>query len=144
MPDQKSNRILIIDDDEITLSLVGYRLQKEGFRVDAARDGVSAIDMLRQHDYGVILLNILLPRLDGFGILQYLDEYQPHMRSRVIILTAQADGAALSIAGTYRSIRKPLDYTELVVALRQRLTLLEADAGWNLRSASPAESLLPN
>lgn len=112
------NRILVVDDDEITLSLISYRMQKEGIAVDLARDGVTAIEKLRHFDYGVILLDILMPRLDGFGVLQFLHENRPHLLHQVIIMTALADQHSPTIPGTFRTIDKPLDYGRLIAMIR--------------------------
>jgi len=126
------NRVLVVDDDEITLSLVSFRMQKEGIAVDLARDGVTAIEKLRHIDYGVILLDILMPRLDGFGVLQFIHEDRPHLRHQVIIMTALADQHSPSIDGTFRTIDKPLDYGRLVKAVRECLAQLTqaAPASW--------------
>lgn len=116
-----TNRILVVDDDEITLSLISYRLQKEGIAADLARDGVSAIEKLRHFEYGVILLDILMPRLDGFGVLQFIHENRPHLRHQVIIMTVLADQHSPSIQGTFRTIDKPLDYGRLIMLVRECL-----------------------
>lgn len=127
-----STRVLVIDDDEITLSLASYRLQKEGFFVETASDGVTAIEKLKAGAFGAVVLDILMPRLDGFGVLQYISENQPHLRPHVIVMTALANDHTPAIEGTFRTIQKPLDYSELAALVRDCVarTAVDGSADW--------------
>lgn len=138
-----SRRVLVIDDDEITIALVAYRLQKEGLNVDSARDGVSAIAMMKNQSYDVILLDILMPRLDGFGVLQYLDENHPEMRARVIVMTALAETRDLRVDGTFRTLKKPLDYGELLKVVRERISA-PVGVSWTYDRQQFDRNALPN
>ena len=138
-----ANRILIIDDDEITIALAGYRLQKAGLIVDSARDGLSAIGMMQNQFYSVVLLDILLPRLDGFGVLQYLNENHSDMRSRIIVMTPVADPHQLCVEGTFRTLRKPLDYSQLVEVVLERISS-PVSSPWSYSSAEFDRGALPN
>ena len=127
-----STRVLIIDDDEITLALASYRLQKEGFAVETASDGMTAIEKLKAGAYGAVVLDILMPRLDGFGVLQYINENQPHLRPHVIVMTALANDQTPAIEGTFRTIAKPLDYGDLAALVRECVarTAMDGSADW--------------
>jgi DNA-binding NtrC family response regulator len=121
MPNLSPRRILIIENDEITASLIAYRLIKEGLTVETVRDGVSAIERLRANDFGAILLDLLMPRLDGFGVLQYINDCKPHLRSRIIVMTSIVEVPSPALEGTFRTIRKPLDYSSLASPVRECL-----------------------
>lgn len=121
MPNIAPRRILIIENDEITASLITYRLVKEGLTVETVRDGFTAIERLRSTDFGAILLDLLMPRLDGFGVLQYINDCKPHLRSRIIVMTSIVESPSPALEGTFRTIRKPLDYSSLASPVRECL-----------------------
>jgi DNA-binding NtrC family response regulator len=143
MPNIAPRRILIIEDDEITASLITYRLIKEGLTVETVRDGFSAIERLRSTEFGAILLDLLMPRLDGFGVLQYINDCKPHLRSRIIVMTSIVETPSPALEGTFRTLRKPLDYSSLASPVRECLAKSAADtpASWFGSSGQSLELL---
>jgi DNA-binding NtrC family response regulator len=141
MPDIAPRRILVIENDEITSSLITYRLVKEGLTVETVRDGVAAIERLRSMDFGAILLDLLMPRLDGFGVLQYINDCKPHLRSRILVMTSIVEVPSPVLEGTFRTIRKPLDYSSLASPVRECLaqTARDRSASWFASSGSSLE-----
>ena len=67
-------KILVVDDDDAIRSMVERVLKREKFQVESARDGHEAIEKLAQNDYGTVLLDLMMPRVDGHGVLRYLEE----------------------------------------------------------------------
>lgn len=65
-----SERILIVDDEPPIVELVAYNLQAAGFEVIAAKDGIEALDLLEKENPDLVLLDIMLPELDGFSVCQ--------------------------------------------------------------------------
>src|SRR3982074_919939 len=104
-----ANRILIVDDDEAIRVMVERVLRREQFEVDTARDGFEAIEKLAQSDYGTVLLDLMMPRIDGRGVLDYLQRHRPHIARSVIIMTANLpEGAeAARQQPTFRLLSKP-------------------------------------
>ena len=117
MPRQKSHppRVLIADDDQAIRQLVTTIIRREGLEVDAAADGAEAIEKLAEHDYAVILLDLMMPRLDGFGVIEFLVANPPESKPVVLVVTAYADQKFKSVdpdvvAGV---IRKPFEVADL-------------------------------
>ncbi len=108
-------RVLVADDDPSIRQLVCTIVKREGFSVDCAADGVEAIEYLGRHDYTVILLDLMMPRLDGFGVIQWLKQHQPEDKPVVLVITAYADQKFKEVdpeivAGV---IRKPFEIADL-------------------------------
>lgn len=81
-------RVLVVDDDDGIRQMVCKILERESFDVDRARDGAEAIDKLKQQDYDLVLLDLMMPRVDGYGVLRFLKETRPQKLSRVVVMTA--------------------------------------------------------
>jgi CheY-like chemotaxis protein len=89
--DKHSVRVLIADDDVSIRKLITTVLQRKGLKIDAATDGVEAIEKLRENEYAVILLDLMMPRTDGFGVVDYLRTNPPAQKPVVLIITAYGD-----------------------------------------------------
>jgi CheY-like chemotaxis protein len=83
----EKSRVLIVDDNEATCTLVTALLQRE-FDIDTAGDGLDAIETLKTKHYAAIVLDLRMPHLDGYGVLEYLRDNRPSLLPSVIILTA--------------------------------------------------------
>src|SRR3954467_9259261 len=79
--------VLLVDDNEPTCTLITALLRKD-FVVDVANDGLEAIEKLRTKTFGAIILDLLMPHLDGFGVLEHLQQTRPEMLRRVLVVTA--------------------------------------------------------
>ncbi len=79
-------RILIIDDDTSVRMLFTDTLTDEGFEVDTAMDGVEGLEKLKQGGYDLVLLDVMMPKLDGIGILTELAEHKPAKENKKIVL----------------------------------------------------------
>lgn len=83
--------ILIVDDEEDLLSLLRYNLEKEGFNTVLARDGVEALDAARSEDPDLIILDIMMPRMDGIEVCRRLRK-DAHLRTiPILMLTARTE-----------------------------------------------------
>lgn len=111
-------RVLLVDDDEAIRALVQKILERHHYQVEVARDGQEAIEKLRDADYDVVLLDLMMPRVDGFGVMQHLRESNPELLRRVIVMTAFTAAARDRIEPNCRLIAKPFDITELVGAIQ--------------------------
>lgn len=111
--------MLIVEDDPAIRRLVTMVLQRQGYRLEAASDGLEAVLKLGVCDYDVIVLDLMMPNLDGFTFLRTLAENQPE-RLRKVIVTSAASPAVIRermMGGAYRLLPKPFDIHELVDAV---------------------------
>jgi DNA-binding NtrC family response regulator len=111
---------LVVDDDAGIRVLVTRILARNGFIVDAARDGAEAIEKLLQRDYDVIALDLMMPRIDGFAVVKYLLKHHPELLGRVIVMTAFGAQALDKVCPPVaRFIEKPFDIDTLVHEARE-------------------------
>jgi two-component system copper resistance phosphate regulon response regulator CusR len=82
-------RILVIEDEPRILEFLRLGLEAEGFRVDAADDGAAGLGLALAEPYELVVLDLLLPRLDGFHVLGELRRARPEIP--VLILSARSD-----------------------------------------------------
>jgi twitching motility two-component system response regulator PilG len=112
----------VVDDDDAIRNMVERVLRREQFEVHSARDGFEAIEKLTQQDYGTVLLDLMMPRVDGHGVLRFLEEqHQAEVPPRVIVMTANVQ-AAFDTADkrpVFRVLSKPFDIHHLVSHVRE-------------------------
>lgn len=82
-------RLLVVDDDPVVVDMVGQLLEGEPYEVEAAADGQEALEAIARRRPDVILLDLLMPRLDGFAVLEQLRQDPEHALIPVIVLTAK-------------------------------------------------------
>lgn len=116
----RPKRILVVDDDAAIRVLLERVLRREHYEVDTARDGFEAIEKLSRHDYAAILLDLMMPRIDGRGVLDYLEKHRPESARSVIIMTANLPGGAEAAREqpVFRVLSKPFDIEQLVENVR--------------------------
>src|SRR5690349_10359780 len=71
---QARKKILVVDDDDAIRMMVERVLRREKFEVETARDGFEAIEKLSGGDYATVLLDLMMPRVDGLGVLRFLEQ----------------------------------------------------------------------
>lgn len=108
-------RVLIADDDQAIRQLVCTIVKREGLEVDCAADGHEAIENLRSNEYAVILLDLMMPRIDGFGVIEYLRTHPPSQKPVILVVSAYADQKFKQVdpnivAGV---LRKPFEVADL-------------------------------
>jgi CheY-like chemotaxis protein len=82
-------RLLVVDDDAHVVDLVRQLLEDQPYEIEAAVDGQAALEAMAQRQPDVILLDLLMPHLDGFGVLEYLHRTPRYRDIPVIVLTAR-------------------------------------------------------
>lgn len=109
-------RILIVDDDPAIRSLLRIVIQRSGFDVDTASDGREALDLIREQRYAVAVVDLMMPRLNGYGLVAALADVPS--RPAVIVATAMSDTfiTGLDAAVVTSIIRKPFD-VEMIAAI---------------------------
>ncbi|MGE5221129.1 MAG: response regulator transcription factor, partial [Omnitrophica WOR_2 bacterium] len=125
----KNRRILVVDDEERMVRFIRLNLEHDGFRVTEAYRGAQAIDRLRSTLPDLVLLDIMLPDMDGFEVLKMIREVS---NVPVIMLTAKGEeddrvrGLEL---GADDYVTKPFSPRELVSRVRAVLRRTEATSG---------------
>ena len=112
---KNASRVLVADDDPAIRQLVCSIMRRERIVVDAAADGLEAIELIKQHYYSVILLDLMMPRLDGFGVVEHLKANPGMFKPVVLVISAYADQKFKRVdpnmvAGV---LRKPFEVADL-------------------------------
>jgi DNA-binding response OmpR family regulator len=124
--------LLVVDDEEAIRTLLARIGERAGFIVDTAKDGVEALEMLQRKEYMIAIVDLMMPRLSGYELVQRISAIKP--RPFVIVATALTNGAAASLDDSMvrRVIRKPFDIHAVAAALietaRQIVEARAADA----------------
>jgi CheY-like chemotaxis protein len=120
----QKTRILVADDDQSIRQLVCTILKREGYAADCVGDGVEAIEYLEKHDYAVVLLDLMMPRVDGFGVIEYLKTHPPAHKPIVLVISAYADQKFKEVDPTIVAgvLRKPFEVAELGQLVRLCVT----------------------
>jgi two-component system copper resistance phosphate regulon response regulator CusR len=111
-------RVLIVEDEDKTADYLHRGLTEQGYSVDVARDGIEGLHLALETEYAVIILDVMLPGLDGFGVLRAL---RARKQTPVIMLTAreQVDDRIRGLReGADDYLGKPFSFLELVARLQ--------------------------
>jgi CheY-like chemotaxis protein len=114
-------RVLLIDDDETILTILGKALGKEQFELEMATSGRDAVTRLARGDYDVILSDIRMPDLDGKQLFEFLDEHLPEAKDRVIFLTGDIgnpDTVTFLQESNRPYLAKPIDIPALIKLIK--------------------------
>lgn len=123
-------RILMVDDDPILREFGSIELAVSGCTVQTAADGMDGLDQLRALTFEVMVLDLEMPRMDGFGVLQVLSELDGAQKPAVIVLTSRTDVDSLSRAfelGAVAYALKPVDWPRLRRKVQQAFEGRRAD-----------------
>ena len=123
-----AKRILVVDDDENILNLERTILEQKGFDVTAAAGGAEALKLLADRAFDLVLLDVMMPEVDGFTVCRKIKE-DPRLKDiPVIFLTARGGGEALAEgfeSGAVMYINKPFTANKLLTIVN---TMLEPGA----------------
>ncbi len=125
-----AKRILAVDDDENILNLERTILEQKGFHVTGARGGAEALTLLSQQTFDLVLLDVMMPEVDGFTVCRRIKEDSRLKDMPVIFLTAKGSAEALAEgfeSGAVMYINKPFTANKLLTIVN---TMLES--GTNL------------
>lgn len=81
-------KVLVVDDNELNRDVLSRRLERQGYRVVTAEDGLQALDRLRESEYDTVLLDIMMPRMDGYQVLEKMKADESLKHIPVIMITA--------------------------------------------------------
>ncbi len=114
---RKKTPLLIVDDDKAVRRLLARVAERAGFEVDTAKDGFQALEMLQHKQYEIAIVDLMMPRLSGYELVQKISTLDP--RPVVIVATALMNGdvASLDDSMVRRVIKKPFDINAVANAL---------------------------
>ena len=101
-----AKKVLVVDDEKLIVKGIRFSLEQDGMEVDCAYDGEEALRMAREKEYDIILLDVMLPKLDGFEVCQQLRETSS---VPVVMLTVRHDKRLAHAYGIANYLNKPLD-----------------------------------
>jgi DNA-binding response OmpR family regulator len=128
------SRVLVVDDEPAIRALVAKIVERAGHPVDTARDGAEAIEKLEQTEYAVIVLDLMMPNIDGYGLIEHL-KVREGSKPAVIVVSAGDSGALRKLDGAmvHSILRKPFDIDVLgdliTAAVRSAEEQTQSEAG---------------
>jgi DNA-binding response OmpR family regulator len=113
-------RALVVDDDDPIRMMLAKIVERQNLSVDTARDGVEAIERIDRDDYDVILLDLMMPRIDGYGVVKHLQAHHPERLACTIIASAVPESEILRKIDVpvFRIHAKPFDLAKLIADIR--------------------------
>ena len=117
-----AQKILIVDDDSATLKLLQSFLATKGFDVEIAEDGLSGLEKVKQGCPDLIVLDVMMPRMDGYGFVREIKKDARFRRVPIIVLTAREMMRDVFLQeGIQDFVVKPYDPEELLKTLLKYL-----------------------
>lgn len=138
----QTTKILVVEDDAAIRRILEYQLQKAGYAVITAPDGESGFSLAREHRPDLILLDVMLPRMDGHEVCRKIRQDFKISQTPIIMLTARSsvkDRVAGLAQGANDYLMKPYDQEEMLVRVKNTLTLAR-----NQREANPLTGMPGN
>ncbi len=111
-------RVLVVDDEKLIVKGIRFSLEQDGMEVDCAYDGEEALDRIRENEYDIILLDVMLPKLTGFEVCQQMREFSS---VPVVMLTAKGDDMDKILGLEYGAddyITKPFNILEVKARIK--------------------------
>jgi CheY-like chemotaxis protein len=121
------NRVLVVDDEPAIRALIAKIVQRAGFAVETARDGAEAVEKLREGGYSVLVVDLMMPVMDGYDVVRHVREVGLHNLA-IIVITAGDTSAIrrLDPRLVHSVVRKPFDIDvlgDLIVAAAQSMRM---------------------
>ena len=113
-----ANRVLVVDDEKLIVKGIRFSLEQDGMEVDCAYDGEEALKMAQENEYDMILLDIMLPKMDGFEVCQAIREFSD---MPIVMLTAKGDDMDKILGLDYGAddyITKPFNILEVKARIK--------------------------
>ncbi len=113
-----ANRILVVDDEKLIVKGIRFSLEQDGMQVDCAYDGGEALELAKENEYDVVLLDLMLPVYDGYEVCQRIREFSD---MPIIMLTAKGDDMDKILGLEYGAddyITKPFNILEVKARIK--------------------------
>jgi DNA-binding response OmpR family regulator len=112
--------VLVVDDEPQVVWMLQFSLQAEGYQTFSARDGRTALEEIREHHPKLMLLDIMMPVMDGWSVLEQMQSLPAEDRPRVIVVSARSslrDRAKAAELGADAFVAKPFNVDDLLAVL---------------------------
>jgi DNA-binding response OmpR family regulator len=129
-----AKRVLVVDDEKLIVKGIRFSLEQDGMEVDCAYDGEEALHLAQENAYDMVLLDIMLPKMDGFEVCQAIREFSD---MPIVMLTAKGDDMDKILGLEYGAddyITKPFNILEVkarIKAIMRRTTSPQSKHGKN-------------
>lgn len=113
-----SRRILVVDDEKLIVKGLRFSLEQDDMKVDCAYDGEEALSLAKENSYDIILLDVMLPKMDGFQVCQHIREFSD---VPIIMLTAKGEDMDKILGLEYGAddyITKPFNILEVKARIK--------------------------
>ena len=114
----EDKRVLVVDDEKLIVNGIRFSLEQEGMKVDCAYDGEDALKLAKENIYDILLLDVMLPKYDGFEVCRQIREYSD---VPIIMLTAKGDDMDKILGLEYGAddyITKPFNILEVKARIK--------------------------
>ncbi len=118
-------KILIVEDDESTADLEKEILEREGFEVEVARDGIEGLEKIKQNGYDVIISDCNMPRMEGGELYLEVKKLSPDIAKRIIFASATLSESDFIKSTGNKFLQKPFTSEELIVAVKDFIKHIE-------------------
>ena len=123
-------KILLVDDEPDVTRILSKRLGRRGYECQAAANGQEAVDAMAQFAFGVIIMDVKMPVMDGMSALQIIHARWP--KTQIILLSGHADmqlAVQAMSEGAFGYLMKPVDIEELLFKIEDAVTQIRLEAG---------------
>ncbi len=113
-----AKKVLVVDDEKLIVKGLRFSLEQEGMEVDCAYDGEEALEYARSKEYDIVLLDVMLPKIDGFEVCQQIREFS---NMPIVMLTAKGDDMDKILGLEYGAddyITKPFNILEIKARIK--------------------------
>ena len=127
-----THRVLVVEDEDSILLSLQFLLDKEGYAVDTARDGATALRLIEEQPPDLVLLDVMLPVIDGFEVCRSIRAMPGLSGTRIMMVTARGREAEVSrglALGADAYLSKPFSTRELMDKVRALLAAPRTAAG---------------
>ena len=137
-------KVLVVDDEKLIVKGIRFSLEQDGMDVDCAYDGEEAVRLARENEYDIMLLDVMLPKLDGFEVCQQVREFSS---VPIVMLTAKGDDMDKILGLEYGAddyITKPFNILEVKARIKAiiRRTAKKAEASTRGRMVEVGDLVL--
>ena len=113
-----AQRVLVVDDEKLIVKGIRFSLEQDGMEVDCAYDGEEALELARQNQYDMVLLDVMLPKMTGFEVCQQIREFS---NVPIVMLTAKGEDMDKILGLEYGAddyITKPFNILEVKARIK--------------------------
>ena len=127
--EKEHGSLLVVDDDEMNRVMLSRLLKRRGYAVTEANDGAAALELVDKHSFDLVLLDILMPGIDGLQVLENLRRTRSVAELPIIMATAADSSSDVVRAlklGANDYVTKPLDFSVVLARVQTQLSLKRA------------------